>query len=76
MRKYRSINEYLEATFQTRNDVINSIAESALTILMFVDEHSPFETSDIMNLSQPLHTLYSIMTEVNESINPQKPENE
>ena len=76
MEKYRSIKEYLEATHQTRNDVINGIAESALTILMFVDEHSPFETSDIMNLSQPLQTLYSIMTEVNESINPQKPENE
>lgn len=74
MEYYRSINEYLEATLQTRNDVINSIAESALTILMFVDEHSPFETSDIMKLSEPLQTLYRIVTEVNENINPQKPE--
>ena len=74
MEKFRSINEYLEATHQTRNDVINGIAESALTILMFVDEHSELEVSDVMKLSEPLHVLYGLVTEVNESINPQKPE--
>lgn len=74
MEKYRSINEYLEATLQTRKDVIVSVTEAALTLLMFVDEHSPFETSDIMKLSEPLQTLYRIVTEVNENINPQKPE--
>lgn len=74
MEKYRSINEYMEAKHQTRNDVIQRIAESALTILMFVDEHSPFEISDIMKLSEPLQILYGLVTEVNEDINPQKPE--
>ena len=74
MEKYRSLNEYMAAKHLQRNDVIESVAEAALTLLLFVDEHSPFEVSDIMKLSKPLHTLYGLITEVNESINPQKPE--
>lgn len=74
MVKYKDINEYLIANNQTRNDVIQSIAESALTILLFVDEHSELEVSDVKKLSEPLHVLYGLVTEVNEGINPQKPE--
>lgn len=74
MVKYKDINEYLIANNQTRNDVIQSIAESALTILMYVDEVSQLEIKDIMRLSEPLHVLYGLVTEVNEGINPQKPE--
>ena len=74
MNSYRNLNEYLEANHQAKGDVIESVAEAALTLLMFVDEHSPFEVSDIMKLSEPLHTLYGIMSEVNEDISNVKPQ--
>ena len=48
MEKYRSLNEYMAAKHLQRNDVIESVAEAALTLLLFVDEHTQFEVSDIM----------------------------
>ena len=74
MNSYRNIESYLAHNHLSRHEVVESIADAALTLLLFVDEHSPFEVSDIMKLSDPLHTLYGLITEVNESINPQKPE--
>ena len=62
MEKYRSLNEYLAAKHLQRNEVIESVAEAALTILHFVDECSPLEVRDVMKLSEPLHTLYGIMS--------------
>ena len=74
MEYYRNLKEYMEATHQTKSDIIEDIADAALTLLLFVDEGSELEFKDIVKLSEPLHTLHNIVTKVNESINPQRPE--
>ena len=75
MNNYRNLDDYLAAKHLQRNEVIESVAEAALTLLLFVDGSSGFECKDIMRLSEPLHTLYGIMSEVNEDISKVKPEN-
>ena len=64
MEFYRNLDEYMAAKHLQRNEVIESVAEAALTILQFVDERCEFEVKDIMKLSEPLHTLYDIVTKV------------
>lgn len=81
MNSYRNIESYLTHNHLSRHEVVEGIADAALTLLLFVDERvvdkcSNLQVRDIMKLSEPLHHLFGIMTEVNESINPQKPENE
>lgn len=80
MNSYRNIESYLANNHLSRNEVVESIADASLTLLLFVNEglaenSGELQVKDVIKLSEPLHTLYGIITEVNESISSQRPEN-
>ena len=68
MKSYRNLSEFLKATNQTRNDIMAGILDAVLVLLLSLDDDGRLEIRDIMKISEPLHTLYMIVNEVNEDI--------